>query len=63
MKVNVQPIPLTTTSSERWVKRGALVAFRAMRVVAAGAQKVPGVLAQAGHDVREAWQEAASPKA
>lgn len=47
----------------RLVKRTALTTFKLMRLAAAQATKVPGALAQAAADVREAWQESAKPQA
>ena len=64
MKVNVQPIALKPASfhtSERLVKRGALTAFRLLRVAIGQASTVPGILAQASADVRDAWQESSRP--
>ena len=66
MKIHVQPIALTpvrSSSSERLVKRGALTAFRLLRAACAQASTVPGILAQASADVREAWQESSRPNA
>jgi hypothetical protein len=66
MKIHVQPIaltPITVQSSERLVKRGALTAFRLLRAACAQASTVPGILAQASADVREAWQESSRPNA
>ena len=64
MKVNVQPIALTPATpqvSERLVKRGALTAFRLIRAAIGQASTVPGILAQARADVRDAWQEFSRP--
>ncbi len=64
MSIKVQAVPLSNPqSSERLVKRGALLAFRALRAVTAQAKKTPGILAQASADVRDAWQESSSPNA
>jgi hypothetical protein len=66
MKIHVQPIaltPATVQHSERLVKRGALTAFRLLRAACAQASTVPGILAQASADVREAWQESSRPNA
>jgi hypothetical protein len=58
MKVETQAVRLSDPSSgERFVKRGALVAFRALRALTAQAVKALGVLAQASADVREAWEQ------
>ena len=66
MKIHVQPIALTpvrSSSSERLVKRGALTAFRLLHAACAQASTVPGLLAQASADVRDAWQESSRPNA
>ena len=62
MQVHTQAIKLSSQSSgDRLVKRGALMAFRVLRVVTDQAKKAPGLLAQASADVRDAWQESARP--
>jgi hypothetical protein len=62
MKVHTNAVRLSNPSSgERLVKRGALIAFRAMRVLTEQAKKTPGILAQASADVRDAWQESYHP--
>lgn len=62
--MKVQSIPLSHPQrSERLVKRGASVVFRTVRALAEKAHKVPGVLAQAGNDVADAWRESARPNA
>lgn len=62
MKVHTQPIRLSNTQpAERLVKRGALLAFKALRAMTSQAKEVPGILAQATADVREAWAETARP--
>ncbi|MEI7431520.1 MAG: hypothetical protein WCL27_13780 [Betaproteobacteria bacterium] len=64
MKIQVQPIALTPAhpvTSERLVKRGALTAFRLIRAAIGQAATVPGILAQASTDVRDAWQESSRP--
>ena len=63
MKIHTQPIQLSAPSSERTVKRLALGTFRAFRALSNQAQKVPGVLAQAGADIQSAWQDSARPNA
>ena len=66
MKVHVQPIALTPAaqqSSESIVKRSALSAFRLLRAAIGQASTVPGMLAQASADVRDAWQESSRPNA
>jgi hypothetical protein len=42
---------------ERLVKRGALVAFKAIRAIASQAKEVPGQLSQSLTDLREAWEQ------
>jgi hypothetical protein len=62
MKFQTQAIRLSNTQpAERLVKRGALLAFRALRAITEQAKKAPGILAQASTDVRNAWQETARP--
>ena len=62
MKSHQQAIPLSNTEpSDRLVKRGALLAFKALRALTNQAKEVPGVLAQATADVREAWAESSRP--
>ena len=66
MKTQAQPVALTPASaqtSERIVKRGALSAFRLLRAAIGQAKTVPGILAQATADIRDAWEESnPSPK-
>jgi hypothetical protein len=60
--MNARSIPLSRPQPNHGlVKRTALVAFRALRVVTNQARSVPGVLAQAADDVRDAWAESARP--
>ena len=62
MKSHQQAIPLSNTEpSDRLVKRGALLAFKALRALTDQAKEVPGVLAQAKADVLEAWAESSRP--
>lgn len=62
MKIQTRAVQLSNPSSgERLVKRGALLAFRTLRAITDRAKKAPGFLAQAGADVRAAWQESARP--
>lgn len=62
MKSHNQAIPLANhKSTERLVKRGARALFTLVRSTAGQAQRVPGILSQAGADVREAWAETARP--
>ena len=61
MKISLHPIQLNapSTASGSLVKRGALVAFRAVRVLTRRASEVPGALSQAASDIHAAWQESA----
>lgn len=62
MKTQHKIIPLgNSTSTDRLVKRGALLAFKAVRAVTHQAKGVPGILSQAATDVREAWAESSRP--
>ncbi|MBX3649076.1 MAG: hypothetical protein KF853_13490 [Rhodocyclaceae bacterium] len=64
MKIHTQAVQLSHPQpAEGLVKRGALVVFRALRLATDQAKQVPGVLAQASADVREAWRESARPNA
>ena len=63
MKPTNQTFPLSTTPSQRLVKRAALSTFRALRAIGHQSQKVPGLLAQAGADIQCAWQESAKHNA
>lgn len=64
MKTRTPPVALSVPQpADRLVKRSALVAFKAIRAIAGRASEVPGVLSQAGRDVRLAWQESARPNA
>ena len=63
MSIHTVPIQLADASTERLVKRMALGTFRTLRVASDQLRKVPGVLAQAGADIKCAWQESAHPKA
>jgi hypothetical protein len=47
--------------AQRVVKRGALLAFSALRGLANQSSKVPGLLAQASQDIKDAWRETARP--
>ena len=61
--MQVQAIPLSgVPSSERLVKRTALIAFRALRTLAAQVQKAPVLVQQVSVDLRQAWEESALPK-
>jgi hypothetical protein len=63
MKTEVRSIPLSSTaSSDRLVKSGALMFFRALRTVADYASQLPEVATQAASDITEAWRDSASPK-
>jgi hypothetical protein len=62
MKTQVQSIQLNPDKpAQRVVKRSALLAFTALRGLAKQSSKVPGLLAQASKDIKEAWQESARP--
>jgi len=62
MKIVTQAIPLPpTTTDDRLVKRGALLAFRALRAVTEQTRKAPGFIAQTTADIADAWRESASP--
>lgn len=62
--MKVQSIPLSRPQpAGRPIKRGAFLVFRALRAATAQAKKAPGILAQAGADVRDAWRESAGPNA
>ena len=63
MSIQTVPIELSSEPSQRLVKRLALATFRTLRAASTQASKVPGVLAQAGADIKCAWQESAHPKA
>jgi hypothetical protein len=64
MQVQVQPIRLSVAQpTERLVKRGALTFFRVVRSVVDHSKEVPGLLEQAAHDVRQAWEESSRPNA
>ena len=60
--MKVQPVRIPAKqSSERIIKRGALAAFRALRIITEQAKKTPGVFAQAASDVSDAWRESSRP--
>lgn len=61
MKPEVLPIPLDTQPAERIVKRSALMAFTALRALAANSSRVPSLLHQATQDIKDAWRESARP--
>jgi hypothetical protein len=63
MKSLISPVQLDTQPAERVVKRGAFLAFTALRGLARQSSKVPGLLQQAAQDIKEAWQESARPNA
>ena len=57
MKVLNQSIQLSsTTTDERLVKSGALMFFRALRVVADYVSEIPEAATQAATDIAEAWE-------
>ena len=61
METLVAPIALEPTQPCSLLKRVSLSTFRALRGVGTQAKAVPGLLAQAKHDIHEAWQESARP--
>ena len=62
MKVHNQVVPLSNSqSSDRIVKSGALMLFRAMRSVADYASQLPDVATQVSRDVADAWRESSRP--
>jgi hypothetical protein len=66
MKTHNQAIPLTPATSDgesRIIKTAALFTFRGLRAVIDAAKTVPGLVAEAASDVRDAWEESNnSPK-
>ena len=56
-------IILKVPPSQRLVKRLALLTFSGVHSLLNNVSKVPDVMAQASHDVCEAWRETARPKA
>lgn len=63
MNTTKHTITLETPPSQRLVKRLAIMTFSGVHSVLHNASKVPDVMAQASHDVCEAWRETARPKA
>ncbi|MBK6357126.1 MAG: hypothetical protein IPF44_10565 [Betaproteobacteria bacterium] len=66
MKTIVQPVRLTPANAEgesRLIKSTALMAFRFLRTTIEAAKTVPGIVAEAASDVREAWEESSRPNA
>jgi hypothetical protein len=62
MKTQVQSIQLSPDKpAHRVVKRGALLAFTALRGLATHSAKVPGLLVQASQDIKDAWRESSRP--
>ena len=60
MKTHHQPIPLKPTkaaSESRLVKTAALFTFRGLRALVDAAKTLPGIVAEAASDVRDAWEE------
>ncbi len=56
------PIKLNSNqSTDSLVKRGALLAFRAVRSIASQAKEAPGILSQAASDVKSAWEQSSRP--
>lgn len=65
MKPITRPVALRAVNvkaDESAVKHSALSAFRLVRAAVAQAKTVPALVAQAASDVRQAWEESASPK-
>jgi hypothetical protein len=65
MKVQVQPIalkPSNASGETRIVRTAALFTFRGLRAIVDAAKTVPGIVAEAASDVRDAWEESGSPK-
>ncbi len=60
MKVLNQSIPLSsTTADERIVKTGALMLFRALRILGDYVSEIPAAATQAAIDVADAWEASA----
>jgi hypothetical protein len=58
MKVLNQSIRLSsTTNDERIVKSGALMFFRALRIVGDYVSELPAAATQAATDVADAWEQ------
>jgi hypothetical protein len=58
MKVLNQSIQLSsTTDDERIVKSGALMFFRALRIVGDYVSELPAAATQAATDVADAWEQ------
>jgi len=60
MKTHNQAIPLNPAniaSESRLVKTAALFTFRGLRAIVDAAKTVPGIVAEAASDVRDAWEE------
>ena len=64
MAIKTQPVSLASlqTDNERPVKSAALAAFRFVREMSVHAKRVPGLMTMAAADIRDAWEESASPK-
>ena len=63
MKTLSQSIQLSNTNTdERIVKSGALMFFRALRVVGDYVSAIPAAATQAASDIADAWGESAAPK-
>jgi hypothetical protein len=62
MKVQSIALPVAQPS-ERIVKKGALLFFRAVRLATEQAKRAPGIIAQATSDIRDAWEESSRPNA
>ena len=64
MSIKTQPVvlPSVPSSNERPVKSAALAVFRLARELSVQAKRVPGLMTAAAVDIRDAWEESASPK-
>ena len=61
MQNHVTTIPLATPATGSLLKRLSLTTFRVVRGVTAQAKEVPGLLAQASQDIKDAWRESSRP--
>jgi hypothetical protein len=52
-----------TTADERIVKTGALMFFRALRVLGDYVSEIPAAATQAAIDVADAWEQSSRPNA
>ena len=61
MQNHVTTVPLANPANGSLLKRLSLSTFRAVRGVTAQAKEVPGLLAQASQDIKDAWRESSRP--